>query len=135
MCILSLYPVLPCMCLFILLFLCHTHAVVQPVSVEDHTRNAQPEIAPRSRTDQGDHLQDNENRRFTYKDLEKITDNFKKFIGQGGFGVVYFGHLENGTEVAVKMRSESSSHGLEEFLAEVPNFESAGIWHACKSTA
>ncbi|KXG35463.1 hypothetical protein SORBI_3002G177600 [Sorghum bicolor] len=89
------------------------------VSVDSQTRNEQLEIAPRSRTDQGDHLQDNENRRFTYKDLEKFTDNFKQFIGQGGFGVVYFGHLEDDTEVAVKMRSESSSHGLDEFLAEV----------------
>ena len=92
---------------------------MQPVSVDDHTRNAQLEIAPRSRTNQGDHLQDNENRRFTYKDLEKFTDNFKQFIGQGGFGVVYFGHLEDGTEVAVKMRSDSSLPGLDEFLAEV----------------
>jgi hypothetical protein len=92
---------------------------VQPVSIDDHTRHAQLENAPRSRN-----LQDNENRWFTYKDLEKFTDNFKQFIGHGGFGVVYFGHLEDATEVAVKMRSESSSHGLDEFLAEVPNLES-----------
>jgi hypothetical protein len=56
--------------------------------------------------------------------MEKFTDNFNQSIGQGGFGVVYFGNLEDGTEVAVKMRSESSSHGLDEFLAEVPNLES-----------
>ncbi|ONM54427.1 putative LRR receptor-like serine/threonine-protein kinase [Zea mays] len=60
-----------------------------------------------------------ENRQFTYKELEKFTNNFKKFIGQGGFGPVYYGRLEDDTEVAVKMRSESSSHGLDEFLAEV----------------
>jgi len=62
-----------------------------------------------------------ENRQFRYKELEKITNNFKQFIGQGGFGLVYYGRLEDATEVAVKMRSESSSHGLDEFLAEVPN--------------
>ncbi|KAF8743883.1 hypothetical protein HU200_013526 [Digitaria exilis] len=89
------------------------------VSINDHTRNEQLENAPRSRTSEGDHLQDSENRRFMYKDLEKFTDNFKGFLGQGGFGLVYYGHLEDGTEVAVKMRSESSSHGLDEFLAEV----------------
>lgn len=33
---------------------------------------------------------------------------------------MYYGSLEDSTEVAVKMRSESSLHGLDEFLAEVP---------------
>jgi hypothetical protein len=32
---------------------------------------------------------------------------------------VYYGRLEDDTEVAVKMRSESSSHGTDEFIAEV----------------
>ncbi|GJM99005.1 hypothetical protein PR202_ga16062 [Eleusine coracana subsp. coracana] len=42
------------------------------------------------------------------------------FIGQGGFGPVYYGRLEDNIEVAVKTRSESSSsHGLDQFLAEV----------------
>jgi len=66
-------------------------------------------------------LKKTENRRFTYKELAKFTNNFKKFIGRGGFGSVYYGHLEDNTEVAVKMRSESSSCGLDEFLAEVPS--------------
>ncbi|TVU09247.1 hypothetical protein EJB05_42701 [Eragrostis curvula] len=86
------------------------------VYVDDH---AQIENVTRSRKKQEDHLQDTENRRFTYKDLEKFTDNFKRFIGKGGFGLVYHGYFDDGTEVAVKMRSESSSHGLDEFLAEV----------------
>uniref|UniRef100_A0A0E0ER72 Protein kinase domain-containing protein n=1 Tax=Oryza meridionalis TaxID=40149 RepID=A0A0E0ER72_9ORYZ len=66
-----------------------------------------------------EHLQKPENRRFTYDELEKLTDNFKRLIGHGGFGHVYYGCLEDSTEVAVKMRSELSSHGLEEFIAEV----------------
>ncbi|TVU09276.1 hypothetical protein EJB05_42737, partial [Eragrostis curvula] len=86
------------------------------VSVDDH---AQIENVTRSRKKQEDHLQDTENRRFTYKDLEKFTDNFKRFIGKGGFGLVYHGYFDDSTEVAVKIRSESSSHGLDEFLAEV----------------
>ncbi|XP_062199184.1 probable LRR receptor-like serine/threonine-protein kinase At1g51810 isoform X2 [Phragmites australis] len=86
---------------------------------DDQARNLQLENAPRSSNSQGDYLQYIENRRFTYKELEKFTDNFKRFIGQGGFGLVYYGRLEDGTEVAVKMRSWSSSHGLDEFLAEV----------------
>uniref|UniRef100_A0A0E0QQ98 Protein kinase domain-containing protein n=1 Tax=Oryza rufipogon TaxID=4529 RepID=A0A0E0QQ98_ORYRU len=77
------------------------------------------EITPTSRNDIGDALQKVENRRFTYKELEKLTNKFEKLIGQGGFGLVYYGRLEDGTEVAIKMRSESSSHGLDQFFAEV----------------
>ncbi|XP_052156181.1 putative leucine-rich repeat receptor-like protein kinase At2g19210 [Oryza glaberrima] len=59
-----------------------------------------------------------ENRRFTYNDLEKITNNFQRVLGEGGFGKVYDGFLEDGTQVAVKLRSESSNQGDKEFLAE-----------------
>ncbi|XP_008647631.2 putative leucine-rich repeat receptor-like serine/threonine-protein kinase At2g19230 isoform X3 [Zea mays] len=59
-----------------------------------------------------------ENRRFTYEDLEMITDSFKRVIGRGGFGYVYEGFLEDGTQVAVKMRSQSSNQGAKEFLTE-----------------
>uniref|UniRef100_A0A0D9ZGM4 non-specific serine/threonine protein kinase n=1 Tax=Oryza glumipatula TaxID=40148 RepID=A0A0D9ZGM4_9ORYZ len=77
--------------------------------------------SPRHPTNHLDHLKKPENRRFTYEELEKFTDSFKRLIGHGGFGNVYYGCLEDGTEVAVKMRSESSPHGLDEFLAEVQN--------------
>ena len=97
--------------------------VVQPVSMENRTGKLQLESAPISTEGQGDHLQDSENRRFTYKELENITNNFERLIGQGGFGLVYYGRLEDGTMVAAKMRSESSSHGLDEFLAEVLIFQ------------
>ena len=96
---------------------------MQPVSIDDHIGKQQVESAPMSRKGQGDHLQDSENRRFTYKELEYITNNFERLIGQGGFGLVYYGRLEDGTMVAAKMRSESSSHGLDEFLAEVLIFQ------------
>mgnify|MGYP000980367727 CR=1 FL=1 len=64
-------------------------------------------------------LQRLENRRFTYKDLEKITNNFQRVLGRGGFGYVYDGFLEDGNQVAVKLRSHSSHQGVKEFLAEV----------------
>ena len=60
-----------------------------------------------------------ENRRFTYEDLEMVTSNFQRVIGRGGFGDVYEGFLEDGTQVAVKMRSQSSNQGAKEFLTEV----------------
>ena len=59
------------------------------------------------------------NRQFTYKELKLMTANFKEEIGRGGFGSVFLGYLENGSPVAVKMRSKTSSQGDKEFLAEV----------------
>ncbi|KAI5019605.1 hypothetical protein ZWY2020_044493 [Hordeum vulgare] len=58
-----------------------------------------------------------ENRRFTYSELEIITNGFQRVVGRGGFGNVYDGFLEDGIQVAVKVRSESSNQGVE-FLAE-----------------
>ncbi|CAL5064751.1 unnamed protein product [Urochloa decumbens] len=100
------------------LFLAYFFWRAKRKSNDDHTEKLQVENAPSSTKSQGDHLQDAENRRFTYKELESFTDNFERLIGQGGFGLVYYGHLEDGGMVAVKVRSESSSHGLDEFLAE-----------------
>lgn len=40
-------------------------------------------------------------------------------LGKGGFGNVYEGLLEDGTQVAVKIRSKSSNQGDKEFLMEV----------------
>lgn len=79
------------------------------------------ENAPETRQNHVDVLQIVENRQFTYNELEKITNKFERLIGQGGFGPVYYGRLEDNTEIAVKMRSELSSHGLDEFFAEVMN--------------
>jgi hypothetical protein len=60
-----------------------------------------------------------ENRRFTYKELKVITSNFREEIGRGGFGGVFLGYFENGSPLAVKMRSKTSSQGDKEFLSEV----------------
>uniref|UniRef100_A0ACD5TEI1 Uncharacterized protein n=1 Tax=Avena sativa TaxID=4498 RepID=A0ACD5TEI1_AVESA len=59
-----------------------------------------------------------ESRQFTYRELEIITNNFQRVLGQGGFGYVYDGFLGDGTQVAVKLRSHSSNQGAKEFLAE-----------------
>ncbi|RRT41397.1 hypothetical protein B296_00041402 [Ensete ventricosum] len=60
-----------------------------------------------------------DNRQFTYTEVLRITNNFERTLGKGGFGTVYHGYLEDSTQVAVKTRSQSSSQGTKEFLAEV----------------
>lgn len=48
-----------------------------------------------------------------------ITDGFKTTIGGGGFRKVYFGTLKDGTQVAIKLLSQSSKQGYKEFQADV----------------
>ncbi|RWW74051.1 hypothetical protein BHE74_00018013 [Ensete ventricosum] len=62
-----------------------------------------------------------ERRKFTYKELENMTNNFSRVMGKGGFGMVYHGCLETGKQIAIKMRSLSSQQGMKEFLAEAQN--------------
>ncbi|KFK35817.1 hypothetical protein AALP_AA4G041400 [Arabis alpina] len=57
-------------------------------------------------------------RKFTYSEVLKMTNNFERVLGKGGFGTVYHGNLDD-TQVAVKMLSHSSSQGYKEFKAEV----------------
>ena len=58
---------------------------------------------------------------FSVNDIEKATDNFhvSRILGEGGFGRVYRGILEDGTNVAVKVLKREDHHGDREFLAEV----------------
>ncbi|XP_051209298.1 LRR receptor-like serine/threonine-protein kinase IOS1 [Lolium perenne] len=72
----------------------------------------------RSQHGDGHNLLQVDNRRFTYRELEVMTSNFKTVLGQGGFGCVYDGILPDGTQVAVKLLAGSSSQGVREFLTE-----------------
>ncbi|KAG2297302.1 hypothetical protein Bca52824_043971 [Brassica carinata] len=58
-------------------------------------------------------------RRFTYSEVIKMTNNFQRVLGEGGFGMVYHGSVKGSKQVAVKVLSQSSTQGYKEFKAEV----------------
>ncbi|KAF8084054.1 hypothetical protein N665_0736s0014 [Sinapis alba] len=57
--------------------------------------------------------------RFTYTEVQEMTNNFERTLGEGGFGVVYHGCVNVTQQVAVKLLSQSSSQGYKHFKAEV----------------
>ncbi|RRT71051.1 hypothetical protein B296_00001375 [Ensete ventricosum] len=67
---------------------------------------------------EGHELFELKSRQFTFEDLVVITKSFQHAIGKGGFGIVYLGEFQDGTQVAVKVNSQSSSQGINEFQAE-----------------
>ncbi|KAK4352234.1 hypothetical protein RND71_027752 [Anisodus tanguticus] len=58
---------------------------------------------------------------FQLSTITRATNNFSvsNKIGEGGFGPVYKGVLEEGQEIAVKRLSRTSMQGLDEFKNEV----------------
>ena len=61
-------------------------------------------------------------RRFSYEELAAATNNFSddRKLGEGGFGSVYRGFLEDlNLDVAIKRVSKTSPQGWNEFMSEV----------------
>ncbi|CAA0384665.1 unnamed protein product [Arabidopsis thaliana] len=58
-------------------------------------------------------------KRFSYSEVMEMTNNLQRPLGEGGFGVVYHGDLNDSQQVAVKLLSQSSAQGYKEFKAEV----------------
>ncbi|GAV85556.1 Pkinase domain-containing protein/GUB_WAK_bind domain-containing protein/WAK_assoc domain-containing protein [Cephalotus follicularis] len=58
---------------------------------------------------------------FSFTELEEATDNFdpSKELGDGGFGTVYHGKLNDGRVVAVKRLYENNFKRAEQFMNEV----------------
>ncbi|KAL4576558.1 hypothetical protein LXL04_012654 [Taraxacum kok-saghyz] len=57
---------------------------------------------------------------FTLSEIKIATKNFEKKLGSGGFGTVYYGKLDDGTEIAVKLLGTNNiSQGKKEFANEV----------------
>ncbi|XP_057812620.1 probable serine/threonine-protein kinase PBL22 [Cryptomeria japonica] len=58
-------------------------------------------------------------RSFSLVEMMIATENMSHKIGEGGFGSVYFGKLQDGKDVAVKLLSSLSKQGATEFLNEI----------------
>ncbi|WZZ12320.1 hypothetical protein YC2023_105409 [Brassica napus] len=58
-------------------------------------------------------------RSFTFGNVKGMTNNFARVVGEGGFGIVYHGYLNQEEQVAAKVLSQSSAQGYEQFKAEV----------------
>uniref|UniRef100_A0A1J3FSR6 non-specific serine/threonine protein kinase n=2 Tax=Noccaea caerulescens TaxID=107243 RepID=A0A1J3FSR6_NOCCA len=79
-----------------------------------------PPMANVTSADSHEPLVEMKSRRFTYSEIIRMTNNFQRILGKGGFGMVYHGTTVNGSqEVAVKVLSQSSTQGYKEFRAEV----------------
>ncbi|KAF3444932.1 hypothetical protein FNV43_RR14625 [Rhamnella rubrinervis] len=57
--------------------------------------------------------------RYSYKDIQKATQNFTTILGQGSFGPVYKANMQTGEVVAVKVLASNSKQGEKEFQTEV----------------
>ncbi|GAV65852.1 Pkinase domain-containing protein/GUB_WAK_bind domain-containing protein/WAK_assoc domain-containing protein [Cephalotus follicularis] len=58
---------------------------------------------------------------FSHRELAEATNNFdsEKELGDGGYGIVYYGKLRDGREVAVKSLFENNYRRVEQFLNEI----------------
>ncbi|PRQ37727.1 putative glycerophosphodiester phosphodiesterase, protein kinase RLK-Pelle-LRK10L-2 family [Rosa chinensis] len=57
-------------------------------------------------------------KRYSYLEVKKMTNSFKRKLGQGGYGGVYKGKLNDGRLVAVKVLNRPKGDG-EDFMNEV----------------
>ncbi|XP_059661601.1 G-type lectin S-receptor-like serine/threonine-protein kinase At4g27290 [Cornus florida] len=91
-----------------------------------YIRMASSELGPIRLNHDRDYANENERRdiELPLLDFERIanaTNNFSFYnkLGEGGFGPVYKGVLEEGQEIAVKRLSKNSRQGIDEFKNEV----------------
>lgn len=68
---------------------------------------------------------------FPLSELEDATGKFERRIGSGGYGIVYYGKLQDGTEIAVKVLTNDSYQGTREFSNEVASFSSLFPFFFC----
>ncbi|KAL0282010.1 UNVERIFIED_CONTAM: Cysteine-rich receptor-like protein kinase [Sesamum radiatum] len=109
---------------------CLTVAICLGFWLRKRTKKKSVETIPFNSADE--EMSATESLQYDFGKIRAATDDFSDAnkLGQGGFGVVYKGKLENGKEIAVKRLSRRSAQGDAEFKNEVllvANF-STDIW-------
>ncbi|XWS10800.1 hypothetical protein CRYUN_Cryun38cG0028900 [Craigia yunnanensis] len=56
--------------------------------------------------------------RYSFREITKLTKNFKDKLGEGGYGLVFKGKLRSGQHVAIKLLGKSKANG-QDFINEV----------------
>lgn len=56
--------------------------------------------------------------RYSYREIEKMSNCFKDKLGEGGYGLVFKGKLRSGYFVAIKLLGKSKGNG-QDFINEV----------------
>ncbi|KAK1435165.1 hypothetical protein QVD17_00925 [Tagetes erecta] len=71
---------------------------------------------------------------YTYAELKTATADFSSsnLLGEGGFGPVYKGILNDGSVVAVKQLSVASHHGRSQFVTEISTISAVQHWNLVK---
>ncbi|KAI3716532.1 hypothetical protein L1987_67471 [Smallanthus sonchifolius] len=71
---------------------------------------------------------------YTYAELRTATADFSSsnLLGEGGFGPVYKGILNDGSVVAVKQLSVASHHGKSQFITEISTISAVQHWNLVK---
>ncbi|GAB4860233.1 Probable serine/threonine-protein kinase pbl5 [Ancistrocladus abbreviatus] len=93
---------------------------------KEESRDVNPSLDAKELEPQDTSVEGNPNqskaKTFTYQQLVAATDNFRAdcFLGEGGFGKVYKGRLENTNQVvAIKQLDPNGLQGVREFVVEV----------------
>ncbi|KAG6488260.1 hypothetical protein ZIOFF_057019 [Zingiber officinale] len=64
--------------------------------------------------------------RYWLSEINDATENFAKKVGSGGYGIVYYGKLKNGKDIAVKVQTNDSCQGNRQFSSEVAVYIALG---------
>jgi hypothetical protein len=70
---------------------------------------------------------------YSFTEVIAMTNNFERTLGEGSFGIVCYGKLLDGEEVAVKRASCNSQQGAREFYNKV-NYYLTPVNSCCSQT-